>query len=466
MKKKPNLLFFGIDSLRSDHMSLYGYERLTTPNMDKYLKDGVVFANCLSPHIPTSPGYSSMLTGMDCFGTDVVALRHKGDLAPGVVTLAEVLEKEGYNTSCVGFNGNVASRGFQNYITFESWGAWKAGRSHKAENLNDVTIPELERLAGEDKPFFLFMRHMDPHSPYLPPEPFHRMFYGKDEFDPENKSLEPVLSFKPFKDYFYTWFAPGCTDKDYIIATYDAAIAYMDSCIQVLLTKLRDMGLEEDTLVVFVSDHGETLYDHDCYFDHHGLYEPTLNVPFAMRMPGTIKGGQRYAELCSLRDVMPTVLEVMGIETDIEFDGRSMMPLTRGEERPRDTEYYITECTWERKHGWRTPEWKLIVALEPDFHFKPEIELYNLIKDPNENNNVADKNPDIVETLKNRMAAHIAKRTSETGRENPMYTNLDWHGLGCGPFTSSQQAYDSMHIGDPEEAKKLQAEGDKKKTKK
>jgi len=456
MKKKPNLLFFGIDSLRADHMSLYGYERNTTPNIDKYLEDGLVFANCLSPHIPTTPGYASMLTGMDCFGTNVVALRHKGDIAPGVATLAEVLEKEGYNTSCIGFNGNPASRGFQNYVTFENWGSWEQGRSPKAEKLNEVAIPELERLAGEDKPFFLFMRHMDPHSPYLPPEPFHKMFYGKDEFDPNNKSLEPVYNFKPFKDYFYTWFAPGCTDKDYIIANYDGAVAYMDACIQVMLTKLHDMGLEEETLVVFVSDHGETLYDHDCYFDHHGLYECTLNVPFALRMPGTIKGGQRFAEICSLRDVMPTILEVMGIETDIKFDGRSMMPLTRGEWRDRDTEYYITECTWERKHGWRTPEWKLIVALEPDFHFKPEIELYNLIKDPEEYNNVADENPEIVATLKARMEAHIAKRTAEVGYENPMYTNLDWHGLGCGPFKTSQQAYDSMHIGDPEAAKKLQ----------
>ncbi len=456
MKKKPNLLFFGIDSLRADHMSLYGYERNTTPNIDKYLKDGLVFANCLSPHIPTTPGYSSMLTGMDCFGTNVVALRHKGEIAPGIATLAEVLEKEGYNTSCVGFSGNPASRGFQTYVQFENWGSWETGRSPKAEKLNEVAMPELERLAAEDKPFFLFMRHMDPHSPYLPPEPFHKMFYGKNEFDPNNKSLEPVYNFKPFKDYFYTWFAPGCTDKDYIIANYDGAVAYMDACIQVMLTKLKDMGLEEDTLVVFVSDHGETLYDHDCYFDHHGLYECTLNVPFALRMPGTIKGGQRFAEICSLRDVMPTILEVMGIETDIKFDGRSLMPLTRGEWRDRDTEYYITECTWERKHGWRTPEWKLIVALEPDFHFKPEIELYNLIKDPDENNNVADENPDVVAMLKARMEAHIAKRTAEVGYENPMYTNLDWHGLGCGPFKTSQQAYDSMHIGDPEAAKRLQ----------
>ncbi|GAA3326150.1 hypothetical protein GCM10020331_060870 [Ectobacillus funiculus] len=81
---------------------------------------------------------------------------------------------------------------------------------------------------------------------------------------------------------------------------------------------------------------------------------------------------------------MPTILELIGIETNILFNGRNLVQLIKGEEIPPVTEFYITECTWMRKHGWRTPEWKLIQALEPDFHFKPEIELYNLIEDPNE----------------------------------------------------------------------------------
>lgn len=464
MSKKPNLLFFGIDSMRAEHMSLYGYDRLTTPNIDKYLEGGVTFEKCLSPHIPTTPGYSSMLTGLDAFGTNVVALRHKGGLPENVKTLAEVLRENGYDTSCIGFTSNPASRGFDKYLEFEGWGSWEAGRAHKAENLNAVAIPELERLASGDKPWFLFMRHMDPHSPYLPPEPFHRMFYGKNEFDPNNHSLDPVYAFKPFCDYFYTWFAPGCTDRDYIIANYDAAVAYMDSCIQNILARLEGLGLEEDTLVVFVSDHGETLYDHDCYFDHHGLYECTLNVPFALRWKGHLPEGKRCSEWCSLQDVMPTVLDVMGIDPKIDyaFDGQTLMTLLNGG-HTGNAEYYITEATWERKHGWRTPEWKLIVALEPDFHFKPMVELYNLVTDPGETNNVAEQNPEIVSALRTRMEAHIAKRKASVGHENPMDTNLDWHGMGCGPFKTSRQAYDTMHIGDPEAARRLQAEGEKRK---
>jgi arylsulfatase A-like enzyme len=456
MGRKPNLLFLGIDSLRPDHMSLYGYPRRTTPHMDKFAAGGAVFTQAFSPSIPTTPGYSSMFTGMDTFGTDVVALRHEGGLGKHVATLAELLGAQGYNTTCVGFSGNPASRGFQKYLDFEGWGSWAAGRSPKAENLNAVTLPEMKRLAGEKQPFFLFLRHMDPHAPYLPPRPFERMFYGGDEFDKDNHSLDPVMKFKPFCDFFATWFPPGCTDKEHIIAQYDGAVAYMDACIQNIFAQLRALNLEEDTLVVIDADHGETHYDHECFFDHHGIYDVTLRIPLVFRWPGKVPAA-RYDDFCAMKDILPTILELMGIPTQIKFDGRSLAPLFRGETRVQEPEMYITECTWMRKHGWRTPEWKLIHALEPDFHFKPEIELYNLVSDPAENRNLAEKEPEVVKWLEARMAAHIARREKETGRRNPIFTNLNWHGCGCGPFKTSQQAYDTMHIGSPGAAKALQA---------
>lgn len=457
MKKKTNVILFGIDSLRADHMSLYGYRHLTTPHMDKLASNGAVFERCYSPSIPTTPGYSSMFTGMDCFGTDCVALRHGGPLGDHVITLPEILGKEGYNTTCVGFSGNPASRGFQKYIDFPGWGSWADGRSPKAENLNAVTIPELERLAKDDKPFFLFLRHMDPHAPYLPPLPFERLFYHGNECDPKNKSLKPVMAFKPFCDFFASWFPPGCTDKDYIIAQYDGAVAYMDAAIGNLIATVRALGLEEDTLLVFDADHGETLYDHECFFDHHSIYDPTLYIPLFFHLPGKVPA-QRFSDICQMKDITPTILDILGMKTKIKFDGRSLQPLMQGKKRVPEPEMYLTECTWMRKHGWRTPEWKLIHALEPDFHFKPEVELYNLITDPDENENLAKKEPKVVQMLEERMQAHIAKREKQTGRTNPMYTNLNWHGLGCGPFKSSQQAYDAMHIGSPKAAEKLQAQ--------
>ncbi|MCQ6560774.1 sulfatase family protein [Paenibacillus mendelii] len=459
--KKPNVLFLGIDSLRRDHMSAYGYKKLTTPHIDQYAKGGTLFENHFSPSVPTTPGYASMLTGMDCFGTDVVALRHEGGLGGHVKTLAEVLGEQGYNTTCIGFTGNPSARGFDTYLDYEGWAADSSGRSPKAENLNNVAIPELKRLAAEDKPFLLFLRHMDPHSPYLPPKPFDRIFYEGNENDPDNQSLEGMDSFEPFVHYLRSWIPEDCTDSAYVDAQYDGAVAYMDSCIRRLFTALEDLGIEEETLVVITADHGETLNEHDCYYDHHGLYETNLVIPLILRFPGKVPAGQRKSDYTQMKDLMPTVLEVLGIETDIAFDGRSLVDYMNGGERVREPEFYITECTWMRKHGWRTPEWKLIVALEPDFHFKPEIELYNLIKDPLELENVAEQEPEVVKLLNGRLEAHINRRQDATGRVNPMYTNLNWHGHNVGAFKTSQQAYDTMRIGNASSARKLQ-EKDKK----
>jgi len=133
MAKKPNILLFGIDSLRSDHMSLYGYERLTTPHIDKYiLEGGVFFENMFSPSVPTTPGYASMLTGFDCFGTDCVALRHEGPLNPQLKTLPEILRENGYVSTCIGFGGNPSGRGFDEYISYGDW------EPEKAENLKGL----------------------------------------------------------------------------------------------------------------------------------------------------------------------------------------------------------------------------------------------------------------------------------------------------------------------------------------
>ncbi len=461
-KRKPNFLFIGIDSLRADRLSCYGYLRLTSPHIDHFAQGGTLFERTYSPFIPTTSGYGSMLTGMDVFSTQMVALRHQGPLRPEVKTLPEILKEQGYNTTCVGFTGNPAARGFDKYLDFAGWGSWNEGRSPKAQNLNEVTIPELNRLAKKRAPFLLFLRHMDPHAPYLPPVPFERMFYHGNESDPENHSMDPVISFKPFCDFFASWMPPGISDKDYVIAQYDGAVAYMDACLQTIFTALETLDLVENTIVVLNSDHGETLYDHDCYFDHHGMYDQTLHVPLVLRYPGKIPAGKRVAGYNTHQDLVPTLLELAGIESEIAFDGKNLLPMISGEVASHTGEFYITECTWMRKHGWRTPQWKLIEALEPDFHFKPPVELYNLVEDPGELVNLAEAEPELVKFLHDRMYAWIARREKETGLSNPIYNQGDWHGHeGVGSFKTSQQAYDTLHIGDPLQAAKLQSESRK-----
>ena len=135
---RPNIVLFGIDSLRADHMSCYGYDRLTSPYLDRFAQQGVLFENTISAHIPTTSAYASMLTGMDVFSTQVVALRHQGPLRSEVKTLAEILRDEGYHTVCVGFDGNPSSRGFDEYLSYKAWGAWEEGRLPKAQSLNET----------------------------------------------------------------------------------------------------------------------------------------------------------------------------------------------------------------------------------------------------------------------------------------------------------------------------------------
>jgi arylsulfatase A-like enzyme len=271
------------------------------------------------------------------------------------------------------------------------------------------------------------------------------MFYSKDPCDKKIKTMEPVFAFKPFGDFHRSWMPPGCTDKDYVIAQYDGELAYMDACCQGILTRVQELGAADDTLIVVTGDHGETLYDHEIYFDHHGLYEPTLVVPLIYCWPDRIAAGVRSKAYTLHEDLLPTVLELCGLKAfakGVKFDGVSTVPyLTRTHESPR-SEFYISECTWMRKQGWRTPVWKFWQALEPDFHGKPPIELYNLIEDPEEAHNQADARPEIVRFLRNRMNDWIAQRAQATGKPNPI---LEYK-IGL-----------NKYIGSIASAKKLQA---------
>jgi len=446
-ERKLNLLLFGIDSLRADHMGCYGYRRLTTPHIDKIASEGVLFENAFSPYIPTTPGYTSMLTGMDVMSHQIVSLSPKGPVDPSIRFLGEILHDRGYVSACVGFNPGFY-RGFDRYENYHAWMAYEDAPGHKAEALNKKAIPLLESMA--DKPFFLFLRHMDPHSPYLPPPPFPRMFYGGNEKDPSKKSMEPVFAFKPFAEFFKSWMPPGITDADYVVAQYDASLAYMDACIRQILTRLEELGVAEDTLIVVTSDHGEGLTEHECYFDHHGLYEPTIHVPLIYKLPVRLLEGKRVKGFVLQQDLTPTVLDLLGyrrIAKELKMNGKSVLPLITGKRSTNYSEFYITECTWMRKRGWRTAEWKLIEALEPDFHNKPPLELYNLMEDPGENRNLADEEPSLVKALKTRMEAWVERRIQETGKPDPIMG----YRLGL-----------DLKIGSIKAARDLQAVGEKK----
>jgi len=429
MPAPANVVLIVLDTTRADHLGCYGYGRVTSPHLDRIAAQGTLFRQCYSPHIPTHPGFTTMLTGKDVFAHQIVTQGGKVDLDPAVRSLAELLAAQGYVTAAADNLGRWFNRGFQVYERYR----WEREGTEwrKAEAVNAVVLPLLDRLAAAGKPFFLFAHYWDPHTPYLPPAPFSRMFYAGDEKDPRHldgpRSMQPVFDFEPFTLYFQQWMG-GVTDRAFPNAQYDAEIAYLDTALAHVFTRLDALGLSEDTLVVITADHGEVLDEHPCWYDHHGLYEENIRVPLLLHQPGRVPAGRQVDGFVTLLDIAPTVLDHLGLGGLAEAEGmqgRSLLPLL-GEEAPpgRGTvlEFYLTENTWMRKRGWVTPEWKLIQALEPDCHGFPEIELYDRRADPCEQRNLADELPEVVRELRARLEDYVARRLAATGLPDPSMT--------------------------------------------
>ena len=412
-----------LDTLRADHLSCYGYPRLTSPHLDRLAGEGTIFKNCIAPHIPTHPGHTTVLTGVDAFTHQIVAHGGALDLDPKIPLLAERFKAAGYFTGAADNLGRWFTRGFDVYQGYR-WDTDPTGRSPKGQAVNTAADTVFARLAGQDRPFFCFLHYWDVHTPYLPPDPFWGMFYDGDPKDPKNRSLQAMWDFEPFRWYFHEWMG-GVTDIEFPKSQYDAELAYMDVCLQHMLVMLRARGLDRDTLILFFADHGEELDEHQMWFDHHGLYETNIHVPLILWAPGHVPAGRAFDGPVSHYDIAPTVLEAAGLDpAGLGLAGRSLWPVLRGEVDGAIGTWgdglYVTECSWMRKHAWRTREWKLILALEPDFHHTPPVELYHLASDPTEQRNLAEARPDVVERLRTAMMAHVGGRERETGRPAPV----------------------------------------------
>ena len=414
-----NVLLIAIDTLRADHLSCYGYTRLTSPHIDRLAAGGVRFTRCFSPHIPTHPAFTTLLTGVDVMRHQIVCHAGTVELDPGIPTLAELLRERSYFTVSVDNLGRWFTRGFDAVLPYR-WATDPSLPWRKAEAVNAQALTALDLAAGQSRPWFLFIHYWDPHTPYLPPPPFDRMFYTGNPYDPSHHSMEPVFAFEPFRDYFMQWMG-GVTDIAFPVAQYDAEIAYVDVAVAQVLNRLDELGLAADTLVILTADHGEVLDDHEGYFDHHGLYDANVHVPLIMRLPGRLPAGRIVEEFVRLFDIAPTILDLLG-EADLARErgmtGQSILPLLAGAEGPG--ELYLTECTWMRKRGIRTREWKLIRALEPDFHGLPPIQLFDLTADPCEQRNLASERPEVVAELSARLDAWIAQRRAATGLPDPI----------------------------------------------
>lgn len=426
-----NVVVIVVDTLRADHLGCYGYGRDTSPNLDAFAKGAVVFERAFANAIPTHPSFVTMNTGQYSITHGVVA--HGGDVDVPRTSpwLPSVMQKAGHTTCAV---DNLADwlhgfgRGYEFYVDPTQRRTLAINCDNR--EINRRAIPWLEHYAGES--FYMMIHYWDPHTPYLPPRAYRTLFYKGDPHNPDNHSLDRFAEHPLGKAWLATWFGKlskkPITDAEYIASLYDAEIRYCDEGIGQLLKALDDLGLAENTMVVFTSDHGELMYRHGIFFDHHGLYDGVLHVPLMIRCPGIQP--RRVAAMASSVDFAPTILDLCGVPIPEEMEGRSLAPLMRGNASAEGRDFIVSEeCTWQMKWCLRTERHKMIVAREEDFYRRPMRELYDLETDPQELRNVVDDLPEVAAELEARLEAWIADGMARNGlKQDPLVA----HGLSLG----------------------------------
>jgi len=240
--------------------------------------------------------------------------------------------------------------------------------------------------------------------------------------DPANESLKPWFQHPLGGLARSTWLRcpeGPITDADYVVALYDREIRYLDDGIGELLSALDELGLSENTLVLFVADHGECMAEHGVFFNHYGLYDCNIRVPLIARMPGRLSRGDRVSQVIQMHDMAPTILEAAGLPADPAMDGRSFWPLLNGRDGHRGYERVVSvECSWQAKWSLRTDTHKFILSREPDPYGNPLQELYDLKADPAEERNIAEEAPGIARAMEAELEAWIAERLRALGKED------------------------------------------------
>ena len=422
MHDKPNILLITIDSLRADHLGCYGYHRDTSPRMDALAEEGALVEQFICSGIPTHVSYTNLYTGQHPITHGIVAHAGKNTLSREAPFLSELFMEAGYLTCAVDnmMRGRMwFGRGYEFYI--DSSISLPLVLNVTCEDISRRAIQWLRTYADE-QPFFLFLHYWDPHSPYVPPQPYRHLYYQGDPNDPHIHDLEPWWN-HPYSSGAIsrdTWArtAKGpITDPAYIEALYDQEIRYNDDGVATLLTALDDLGLADNTLVILVADHGESMDEHNIFYEHHGLYESTLRVPFMARWPGRIPAGRRLPQTFTHMDIAPTVLEAADLPIPREMDGRSFLKQLTGEAQGGGYNRIISlECSWQAKWGLRTDRYKFILAREPDLYGTPMRELYDLAADPHESHNLVDEQPEHAAQMEAELEAWIASRLDKLGK--------------------------------------------------
>ena len=332
----PNVLIIIVDTLRADHLSLLGYARKTSPNLEKIAQQSVLFEDAMATSSWTLPSHGSIVTGR--YPSEHGA--EKFGLAERNLTLAEVLRGRGYLTGAFSANEQLFSRAFgfgQGFIRFEdsfhSPGDMVSRTllgnqiyKHLLRPLGFEDIPGRKRAAdvnrsllrwldGENhRPFFAMLNYFDLHDPYLPPQPYR----GKFSKRPNPGGVFNTLVGRDYRSIT----TPEILEDE--IAAYDGAIAYMDDQLGVLMEELERRGLSQNTLLIITSDHGESFSEHGVFAHGTSLYREQVRVPILLRWPGKIPGGLRVTSRVSLVELAGTVMDLIGGEIPREFRGPSL----------------------------------------------------------------------------------------------------------------------------------------------
>ena len=418
----PNIVLITIDTLRADHLGLYGYERSTSPRIDELARRGVTFESAISQRSSTAPSLATMLTGT--YPPTHRLENNRDKFHDSNLSLPEILKKAGYRTSAVVDNPNVApifnfDQGFDSYQYPENLFSIFEAEADEAVAINQMAVEELSAIDG--RPFFLWVHYIDPHAPYVTREPFASRYLEDDLA----KSIEGQ------------W-APGHlafggggggegakNDLGYAIAQYDAEIALNDLRVGQLIDQIEAHSLSSNTLIILTSDHGESLGEHGVYFRHgEDLHDPVAHIPMILVHPD-FPVGLRVEDVVGLVDLAPTILELVGLPANPLMQGESFVPLLDG--RGGGTRPYEFTIAGYRP-GYqsiavRTPTHRLVLDVDarwllfdslleqvarlwlPKRFFNPyyfrrnELSLFDLRSDPGELRDVSSEAPQVVFAL-------------------------------------------------------------------
>jgi arylsulfatase A-like enzyme len=421
-----HIFLITVDTLRADHMSLYGYGRATSPNLQQAAAAGVTFDRAICQWPKTGSSFASMFTGLYPHTTGIT---HKAAVRvpEKYLTLPELFKESGFTTLGVVSNAVVGaqfgwSSGFDEFA--ETWGGGEFPDDPKlfrplasAPKVHETAVPLLRKYARADR-LFAWIHYSDTHAPYMLPAGEKNPFEGDPLFQGDRTIPERLA-----KGYTLD----GHTDLKYYVSQYDANVRLVDSYIRKLLDEMRSLGLLEDSLVIFTADHGEELGEHDSWFEHGPLpYNTTAHVPLFFVMNG-LPPGRRVDRPVELVDLYPTLRDLIAPDRKVEgLEGHSLWPLLRdGQPAKGDDPFHLAFSEAGRRpnlyHSVQESTWKLVfnsggkrsrAATSTTGGF----ELYNLLEDPLETRNLAAARPEDVRRLRRELVAWM-RRARASGDE-------------------------------------------------